>query len=84
MRRKFRSINWSQLRPGDVVQMTRTIWTKVERVEHHDDAQLMVWGEDVTGMRMGQAVTRTLPRRGIDDLGVLLIEEKENDSNQTR
>jgi hypothetical protein len=76
MRRKFRSIHWSQLQPGDVVQMTRTIWTKVERVEHHDDFTLMVWGEDTTGSRKGAATSRTLSRRGIDDLGVLLIENR--------
>ena len=73
-RRKLRSIHWSQLQPGDVVQMTRTIWTKVERVEHHDSVTLMVWGEDATGSRKGQAVTRTLSRRGLDDLGLLTVE----------
>lgn len=75
MRRKFRSIHWSQLQPGHVVQMTRTIWTKVERVEHHDDSTLMVWGEDTTGARKGDATSRTLSRHGIDDLGLLLIED---------
>lgn len=73
-RRQFRSIHWSQPQPGDVVQVTRTIWTKVERVEPHDGVTLMVWGEDTTGSRKGQTVTRTLSRRGIDDLGLLTVE----------
>jgi hypothetical protein len=74
MRREFQSIHWSQLVAGDVVQATRTIYTKVERVDHHSDTHLLVWGVDETGARKGQATSRLVDRRGVDGfVGVLLI-----------
>lgn len=53
-------VHWSELETGDVVRTADTVWTRVDRVDHHIYGLITVSGEDATGSKRDQAVTRWL------------------------